>query len=223
MGITNIIKKSILEGFYLDLSIIDIIVTFGMAVTAGIFIYVIYRFKTKTQFYSVDFNNSLLVLPIITSGIVLAIQSNIVISLGMVGALSIVRFRNAVKNTIDLMFLFWSISLGIIIGAHLYSVAFILSFITALTLLIVDLIPLKKTPYLLILNAEKIQEDKKLLDVLKKFTNSYLIKSKSIAGINTDYIIEIRCKDSEQLLKELQKIKTLKNISLLQHDGTLRV
>ena len=223
MGITDVFKKSILEGFNIDIGYIDILATFSIALALSVFIYIVYRLKTKSQFYSADFNNSLLILPIVTAGIVLAIQSNIVISLGMVGALSIVRFRNAVKNTIDLMFLFWAISVGIIIGANLYSVAAIMSLIVTITLFLVDLVPLKKAPYLLVLNFEKMPDNKNLIGILKACTTSYSIKSRSLSGKNEDFIIEIRCKDTSELINKLRQLKTLKNINLLQHDGTLRI
>ena len=102
MSFNDVIKKSILEGFNIDISIEKIIVTLLFAVVLGIYVFFIYKFKSKKSFYSKDFNAVLAGLPIITSAIVLAMQSSIVISLGMVGALSIVRFRNAVKNPLDL-------------------------------------------------------------------------------------------------------------------------
>ena len=109
MSFTDVIKKSVLEGFHTgDLSTVSMAVTLAMAAAMGLFIYVVYRLTAKGSFYNRDFNKSLATLPVITAGILLAMQSNLVISLGMVGALSIVRFRNAVKDPADLTFLFWS-------------------------------------------------------------------------------------------------------------------
>ena len=114
MSFQDVIKKSVLQGFSsTNLSTAAIVTTLAFATVLGLYIYFIYRITTKSGFYSRGFNKSLAVLPVITSGILLAMQGSIVISLGMVGALSIVRFRNAVKETTDLTFLFWSISLAL--------------------------------------------------------------------------------------------------------------
>ena len=115
MSFTDVIKKSVLEGFtQSSLSTAAVVAALGLAVLFGLYIYFIYRCTTHSGFYNRDFNKSLATLPVITTGILLAMQSNFVVSLGMVGALSIVRFRNAVKDSMDLTFLFWSISLGIV-------------------------------------------------------------------------------------------------------------
>lgn len=107
MSFTDTIKKSALEGFTAnDLTTTSIAVTLGMAVLLGLYIYGIYRVTTKKSFYNRSFNKALAILPLIAAGILLAMQSNLIISLGMVGALSIVRFRNAVKDSMDLVYLF---------------------------------------------------------------------------------------------------------------------
>ena len=114
MSFIDEIRVSILQGFETDITTTKIIVTLLFSFIIGVIIYFIYKYKTKSSFYSKDFNVTLIGLPVITAAIVLSMQVNIVVSLGMVGALSIVRFRNAVKNQLDLLFLFWSISVGII-------------------------------------------------------------------------------------------------------------
>ena len=113
MSFSDIIKKSVLDKFQTaDLSTTTISVTLGMAILLGLFIYFVYRMNSRSGFYNRDFNKSLATLPVITAAIMLAMGSNLTISLGMVGALSIVRFRNAIKDPADLTYLFWSISLG---------------------------------------------------------------------------------------------------------------
>lgn len=104
MTFEDVIKDSILNGFNSDISTADILVVLGISLILGLYVYEVYRLKSKSTFYSKDFNNTLACLPIVTSGIVLAMQSSVVISLGMVGALSIVRFRNAIKSSLDLLF-----------------------------------------------------------------------------------------------------------------------
>ncbi len=223
MGISDLIKKSIIEGFVTDITTTEICVTLGLAIVFGIYIYAVYRFKSKSQFYSIEFNTSLAVLPLITAAIVLAIQSNLVISLGMVGALSIVRFRNAVKSTMDLMFLFFAISIGIIVGAELFELAIIFTILTSMLLLLLDYIPVKKAPYLLVLSMSTEQDKELLYGCLKNYTNAYNVKSQSIRNSSVDMIIEIRCKDIDLLLDALQKFELISSVNLLQHDGSIRV
>lgn len=223
MSFKDVIKKSVLEGFSTDISTTKIIITMGFVAILGIFIYFVYKYKTKSSFYSKDFNTVLVGLPLVTSGIVLAMQSNIVVSLGMVGALSIVRFRNAIKSSMDLLFLFWSISVGIICGAGLYELAIILSFAIAIVLFLFDYIPVKKQSLLLIVNGTDTSIEEKLMPILKKLTSAYKIKSRSIHNNDIDLIIEIRTKKETEIYKECSKIENTINITLLSHDGEERL
>ncbi len=117
MSFNDVIKNSVLEGFAsTDITPAALAVVLGITTLLGVYLYVVYRLASRNAFYSRDFNKALALMPVITAAIVLAMQSSIVISLGMVGALSIVRFRNAVKDPMDLVFLFWSISIGIVAG-----------------------------------------------------------------------------------------------------------
>lgn len=223
MSFNDIIKSSILEGFDTDVSTEKIIVTLLFAIILGIYIFFVYKYKSKSSFYSKDFNAVLATLPIITAGIVLAMQSNLVISLGMVGALSIVRFRNAVKNSMDLLFLFWSISIGIICGASLYEIAIILSVATTILLFVMDLIPNKKKSLLLIINANNINIEKKLIPIIKENTSSYTIKSRNISKDKVDLIVEVRSKNELELVNKCSKLKNIVSVNLLSHDGEIRM
>ena len=223
MSFNDIIKSSILEGFDTDVSTEKIIVTLLFAIILGIYIFFVYKYKSKSSFYSKDFNAVLATLPIITAGIVLAMQSNLVISLGMVGALSIVRFRNAVKNSMDLLFLFWSISIGIICGASLYEIAIILSVATTILLFVMDLIPNKKKSLLLIINANNTNIEKKLIPIIKENTSSYTIKSRNISKDKVDLIVEVRSKNELELVNKCSKLKNIVSVNLLSHDGEIRM
>ena len=140
MSIKDAIKKSVLQEFT-DPAVTmgDIAAALGMAAVLALYIYLIYKLVTRSAFYSRDFNKSLAMLPVITAGILLAMQSSFVISLGSVGALSIVRFRNAVKDPMDLVFLFWSISIGIVCGAKLYALAVLLSLVLTVLVFVLGL------------------------------------------------------------------------------------
>ena len=222
MSFNDALKNSVLEGFSTDISTTKIFVTLGFSLLIGIYIFFVYRIKTKSSFYSKDFNVVLAGLPIITTGIVLAMQSSIVISLGMVGALSIVRFRNAVKNSMDLLFLFWSISIGIICGAGIYEIAIILSIVLTIVLLSFDYIPTRNGSLLLVVNADDINIENKLNKILKQYSKNYVIKSRSISKNNIDLIIELRSKEEKKIISELSKEEHILNVNLLSHDGERR-
>ena len=128
MGFGDIFKNSFIARFTNeDISVLQIFGVLCLVALISIYIFAVYRLITRKTFYSKNFNISIAALAMITAAIILAVQSNIVISLGMVGALSIVRFRTAVKDPMDLCFLFWSIAVGICCGAHMAEIAIILS------------------------------------------------------------------------------------------------
>lgn len=149
MSFSDIFKKSFLEGFSsMELGFKEIMVVFLITACLAFYIFLVYRTVTRRTFYSKNFNISLAMLCLITSAVILTIQFSIVISLGMVGALSIVRFRTAIKDPMDLVFLFWSISVGIICGAGLAEVAVILSLLITIGILLLDKMPVVSTPML---------------------------------------------------------------------------
>jgi len=222
MKVNDVLKNSVLEGFRSDISTIKIMITLLFAAALGLYIFFVYRYKSKSSFYSKDFNNVLAVLPVITSGIVLAMQSSIVISLGMVGALSIVRFRNAVKSSLDLAFLFWSISMGIIVGAGIYEIALLLSVVVTMLVFALDYVPVSKPPYLLVINGEKVDFEKEIVPVISKYAPGYKVKSRTHSGTNCDIIIEVRTKNENNIIQELILIPAIKNVNILSHDGEVR-
>jgi len=222
MSIKDTIKNSVIEGFNSDINTTRIVVVLGITIVIGLYIFFVYKYKSKSSFYSKDFNNVLAILPIITAGIILAMQSSIVISLGMVGALSIVRFRNAVKSPMDLLFLFWSISIGIIVGAGLFEIACIMSLFITILLFGLDYIPIRRKSLLLIIHVGNIKSESKLISVIKKYTKFYSIKSRSISGNIADYVIEIRTNKESELLSSCLKIQDVKNVNLIEHDGERR-
>lgn len=223
MSFTDIIKKSVLEGFNAGgLSTTNILVTLAMAVAIGLFIYFIYRVTSKSGFYNRGFNKTLAMLPLITAGIMLAMQSNLVISLGMVGALSIVRFRNAVKDAGDLMFLFWSISMGIIIGAGLYELAILISLCATVLLTGLDMIPTFRAPCMLVVSAEPEVDEGKLLTCIKEFCPKTKIRSRNVTKRGKEWIFEVRVKQEEELVERIASVEGIVSLNLLSHDGDVR-
>lgn len=223
MSFDEVINKIFNEDFFTKISLPQILISLGITLVIGIFIYIIYRIKNKTEFYSSDFNIILLLLPIITSALVMSMQVNVGLSLGMIGALSIIRFRNAVKSSLDLFFLFWAISVGIICGGQLYLLAIILSVILSIILIIFDIFPSKKTSSLLVINSNNINNENKIVKMISEYTKYYKIKSKSIHNEELDLIVEVRGKNLEELVTNCSKIKGIENINLLTHDGDIRL
>lgn len=223
MSFTDVIKKSVLEGFYAgDLLTTDIIAALGMAVAMGLFIYVVYRLTAKSSFYNRGFNKSLATLPVITAGIMLAMQSNLVISLGMVGALSIVRFRNAVKDPADLTFLFWSISMGIIVGAGLYELAVLLSLAATVLILGLDLVPTFRAPCLLVISGESGTDEAELVRCIKSTSTRVRVRSRNVSKRGLEWIFEVNVRDGAALVTQVAAVTGIVSVNLLSHDGEVR-
>ena len=220
MSFKDIFKEKFLEGFSTNgPTTSDIAVALLIAALLGIYIFIIYRIVTRKSFYSQSFNISLVALALITAGIILTIQSSVVISLGMVGALSIVRFRTAIKDPMDLVFLFWSISIGIICGAGLFEIAILLSAIVTVMLLLLDLVPVVKSPMLLVVNSSDIHGEAAIMDVVKKYTRSSHISSRNLTSQQLDMIIELRVKKERELISEIAALPNVTHASLVSREG----
>jgi len=223
MSFTDAIKKSVLEGFDAgNLTTTHIIVVLMAAVALGLFIYGVYRTTTKSGFYNRSFNKSLAIMPVITAGIMLAMQSNLVISLGMVGALSIVRFRNAVKDSSDLAYLFWSISMGIITGAGLFEIAIILSILVTILVVVLDLLPTFKAPCILVVSADATADEKAVLGSVNKLASKAKIRSRNVTKNGTEWIFEMQTKEEEKLVKAVAAENGVISVNLMTHDGEVR-
>lgn len=223
MRFGDIIKSSVLEGFStVGISTTKIIITLGMCFLFSFYIYLVYRYITRTTFYDRNFNVSMSIISVIVAGIILAMQSNLIISLGMVGALSIVRFRTAIKEPMDLLFLFWSIGTGIMCGAGLYKMTLLVAMITTFGLFVLQIIPIKTCPYLIIINAKDKSMEPEILRVVQKYSKRYRIDSKNIRTQSLDLIIEIRTKEGNSLVDELSEIESVTGASLLYHDAPVK-
>ena len=221
MTFRDIFKKSFLEGYgAVQLSAKQICVVMLLSLVLAIYIFCCYRLLTRRTFYSKNFNISLVALTLITAGIILTIQSSVVVSLGMVGALSIVRFRTAIKDPMDLVFLFWSIGTGIICGAGLVEIAIIMAVVVAAVLFVLDRIPVANAPMILVVNGENTQEVSDSIDkALKDFASSFKQKSRSVSNGRLDLVVELRTRDDRKLVDTLTKVSGISNVSLLSHDG----
>ncbi|MBD5483012.1 MAG: DUF4956 domain-containing protein [Lachnospiraceae bacterium] len=220
MSFADIFKKSFLEGYAsYDISIVTIFVCMIVTVVIAGYIFLIYRLINRNAFYNRNFNLSLVAIAVITAAIILTIQSNIVISLGMVGALSIVRFRTAVKDPLDLVFLFWAISIGIICGAGFAVIALIASVIITLIILLFDRMSVGRCPVILLVNASDYAAEDVIMQVIKKECDMYKIKARNLTKEKLDMALEVKTDRGAELLKELMELEPVTLASLLDHDG----
>lgn len=198
-------------------------ILFNLAVACLIsgFIFLVYRGITRKTFYSLNFNISLVAISVITCAIMLAIQSNIVLSLGMVGALSIVRFRTAIKDPLDLIFLYWALSTGIVCGAGLAVIAIVLSVIVACAIFVLQKYPRRKLSMILIVNSSRLDNDQVIRNIVQQHAKWYRLKSKNVTPVSLDMILELEIDEESPLIQELITTEGITSASIMSHDGEI--
>lgn len=222
MSFKDIFKKSFLEGYAgAEISTVTIVMAMLIASALAFYIFLVYRVLTRKTFYSKNFNISLASITVITAALILTMQSSVVLSLGMVGALSIVRFRTAIKDPMDLMFLFWSISVGIICGAGLAQVAVILSVVITVGIMILDWIPVAKAPMILVVNANDLKAESAVTEAVAAYDKHYRVKSRNMTATSLDLIIELRTGKGSELVGQVMELSGILSVSLLSHDGEI--
>ena len=218
-------KQEIFNYFYTNsanLGINKMILTMLGGLVIGLIIYITYKESNKGVSYNQEFNAMLVLVLEIAIVIMLMISSNIVISLGMVGALSIVRFRTAIKNPRDTMFLFWAISEGLSVGSGNFKLALVTTIIIAITTMIFSFTLKKSNKYLVIITGEKEKiETEKVLEELKRVSKYVKLRSANKNENHQEYIYEIKAKKEieEDLLDNMMKIKGLKTINYIMESG----
>lgn len=219
MTFQDVFKSSFLEKAA-SFSVLDTVLALVLAFVLGLFIFLVYKKTFHGVMYSASFGVSMLAMTMVTTLIILAVTSNVILSLGMVGALSIVRFRSAIKEPLDIAFLFWSISVGIVLGAGLIPLAVIGSlFIGVIMVLFVN----KKTtdtPYVLVLDYDESLNEKTVLDAVQQSVKKYMVKSKTVSPNGVELTIEVRLRDlSTQFVNQMASIKGVRNAVLVSYNG----
>jgi len=223
MSFKDMIKSSILSSFGSDITIQRIIIVLAVSLVLGLYVFAVYRMAVNNEFYSKDYNRTLVLMAVVTAGIVLAVQSNLVISLGMVGALSIVRFRTAIKSSLDLFFLFWAISVGIICGAGLYILAGALCVVVTLGLFITGKMISPVALGLLVINCSTGNTADKIIDTIKPHTVFIRMKNKTVSKDNTELIIEYKSKDDKAIEEALAALEGVNRFSFMNYDRETRL
>ncbi len=202
---------------FANLSVATIAVTLLTAALCGAVIYLVYRFFYRGVVYSDNFNILLVLTTVVTAFIIMTISANVVLSLGMVGALSIVRFRAAVKDPLDIGFLFWGIAAGITAGAQLYWVAIIGTAIIAVLYILLTIFKKERKSYLLIVryNAENELNVNGILGAIK-----YKLKNKTQTGNSVEITVEVKIKNNDtSYISRFNAIDGVESVTLLEYSG----
>ncbi|MCR5670121.1 MAG: DUF4956 domain-containing protein [Butyrivibrio sp.] len=219
MTFNDIFKSSFLENVT-SISLLDMGLALLLAFCIGLFIFMIYKKTYQGVMYSSSFGTTLIALTMITTLVILAVTSNVVLSLGMVGALSIVRFRTAIKEPLDIAFLFWSIAAGIVLAAGLIPLAIFGSVIIGIILLIFANKKSHVSPYIVVLNCQGHEAEAMATEYLKRSVQRMVIKSKSVQKGNLEISAEVRLKDDNtEFVNILSDIDGVNSAVLVSYNG----
>ena len=223
MDLLTLLQKAFTEGFSgASLTVPAILLSIGFAALLAVYEFFIYRIVNRNTFYNRNFNLSLIALAVITASVILTIQSNIVVSLGMVGALSIVRFRTAIKDPMDLIFLFWSIAIGIICGAGFAMIAVIASAVLTIVIVLFSSKGGQDT-LILVVNAKHYDCEERVLQIVRHNCSKHKVRSRSVTEAGMSLAVEVKCRKPGALIEELMESRAVRTASLVEHDGEISV
>ena len=219
MTFSDIFKSSFLESVT-EFSVIDTVIGMAFALVIGLFIFVIYKKTFSGVMYSTGFAMSLVGLSLVTTLVIMAVTSNVVLSLGMVGALSIVRFRAAIKEPMEIVFLFWALAVGIVVGAGMIPLAVIGSVIIGVILVLFVSKRFSNTPYILIVNCGDEQAEEAALSIIGQSVDKYIVKSKTVNEAGIELTAEIRVKDNAtSFVNRVNEITGVSGATLVTFNG----
>ena len=219
MSFNDIFKNSFLDGIA-QFSLADTLIALGLAFLLGLFIYFVYKKTYLGVMYSRSFGVSLVAMTMISTLIILAVTSNVVLSLGMVGALSIVRFRAAVKDPLDIVYLFWAVGVGIVLGAEMFPLALIGSLVVGLVLLVFVRTKQITGEYILVIRCADAEAEKKAAEIVKADAKRSAIKTKTVSAgeIELTYDVTLRG-DSTEFVNKLSDTNGIGKAVLVSYNG----
>ena len=201
---------------------VEIIINLGVSFFVGMFIFYVYKKTFQGVLYQRSFNVSLVAISMVITLIIMTISGNLVLSLGMVGALSIVRFRTPIKDPVDLVFIFWAITVGIANGVGYFNISIIGSVVMTIVLLIMTRKDEQEQPYLLVLHIPTAQDTTEVVAIVKKSVQRYMLKSKTITPAYEEITAEIRLKDDNtEFLNHLQDTGKVQKATIITYSGDL--
>jgi len=201
-----------------SITTVTIISVLFIVLVLSVYEFFVYRFVSHRSFYNKSFNITIAILPFFISTIILCLQSNIIITLGTIGALAIIRFRTAIKDPVDMLYLLWSVYVGIICGCQLFEVGILTSIVVTLVLLILEHVNFGRKPFVLILHSnEDIESELQMSFKAKGISNKF--KSRNYTNHGYDYAIEFTTKDINGLKEELSKNEKVSKYSIIEYDA----
>ncbi len=219
MTFNDIFKSSFLENVT-SVSMVDMVLSMVLAFAIGLFIFFIYKKTYAGVMYSSSFAVTLVALTMITNFVILAVTSNVVLSLGMVGALSIVRFRTAIKEPLDIAFLFWSIAAGIVLAAGLIPLAVFGSLVIGIIIAVFANHKDSSNPYIVVLHCNGSESEKKATAFLQSKTKKCVVKSKTARKGEIELNLEIRLEsDNTDFINELSDMNGVESAVLVSYNG----
>ena len=219
MSFQDIFKSSFLENVT-EFSLLDTCIGLAVALLVGLFIFMIYKKTLTGVLYSDGFALTLVGLSLVTTLVIMAVTSNVVLSLGMVGALSIVRFRTAIKEPVEIVFLFWSLAVGIVIGAGMIPLAIIGSAIIGVILLLFANRKIRKQPYILVVSCKDEAAEQRITEILAKAVEYYTVKSKTVNAAGIEFTAELRTKDAETaFVNRITELEGVGNATPVSYNG----
>ena len=219
MTFNDIFKSSFLENVS-EFSILDTLIGLAVALVIGLFIFIIYKKTLTGVLYSSGFALTLVGLSLVTTLVIMAVTSNVVLSLGMVGALSIVRFRTAIKEPVEIVFLSWSLAVGIVIGAGMIPLAVIGSAIIGVILLLFANRKIHNDPYILVTNCTDENAENAVMDILGKEAEHCVVKSKTVTTSSIELTAELRTKTaSTAFVNAIAQLPGVETATLVSYNG----
>lgn len=200
------------------ISALTILTVIAMVMILSVYEFVVYRFISHRSFYNKSFNITIAVIPFFIATIIMCLQSNIVITLGTIGALAIIRFRTAVKDPVDMVYLLWAVHTGIVCGCQLFPVAIITSIAVTVLLVVLENLHFGRKPYVVIIHSSAEIEEK-IRRIFRQYCRSYRIKSRNFTTNGIDYAIEATIRKPKELAHRLNNAKRVEKFSIIEYDA----
>lgn len=202
-----------------DISIVQIILILGLACINAVYIFCVYRILGRKTIYTKRYSIAISAILVVTTAIIFTTYESATLSLGVIGALAIIRFRTAIKDSLDLVYLFWAVTVGICYGSCMEEIAIVLSATLTMLIFYLDGISVKHNYRILILESENFNCEREIVTQLKLWVKKYRIKSTETKGDYRKTVIEVKTKQEYQLVKELMQIAGVRAVSLIAHDN----
>lgn len=211
--------ENIVNSYHSSVIYTSVIITvLFMVLLLSVYEFLVYRLVSHRAFYNRAFHTCIAILPFFISTIILCLQSNIVITLGTIGALAIIRFRTAVKDPVDMLYLLWSIHIGITCGCQLYEVAVLTSLMVTVMLIVYENISIGKRPFVLVLNCSP-EDESKVLKTISEQTKKLRVKSRNFTDKGLDMVLELSIKSPENFSEIIKAEEAVKRFSLIEYDS----